>query len=75
MKSKKITYTDPASVLAIIAAYGTGAGILNTDRGLWLDGHGKAYPKGTVFEVKRGSIKVFSGPQPTIRPEEGAGQG
>lgn len=75
MKSKavKITYTTPASVLAIIAAYGTGTGILNTDRGLWLEATGKTYSKGTVFEVKKGSIKEFSGPQPTIHPEEGAG--
>lgn len=63
MKSKavKITYTTPASVLAIITAYGTGKGVLNTDTGLWLEATGKIYPKGTVFEVKRGSIKAQPG--------------
>ena len=73
-KAVKITYTTPASVLAIITAYGTGTGIQNGPDGLWLEVTGKTYPKGTVFEVKKGSIKEFSGPQPTIRPEEGAGQ-
>ena len=61
-KAVKITYTTPDTVLAIITAYGTGAGIQNTDTGLWLESTGKTYPKGTVFEVRRGSIKVFSGP-------------
>ena len=61
-KTVKITYTTPATVIAIMNANGSDAGIQNTDTGLWLESTGKTYPKGTVFEVRRGSIKVFSGP-------------
>ena len=61
MNGKLITYTTPATVLAIMNANGSDAGILNTDTGLWLEATGKAYPKGTVFEVKRGSIKAQPG--------------
>ena len=72
MKYKKITYTTPATVIAIMNANGSDAGIQNGPDGLWIEAHGKTYPKGTVFEVKRGSIKEFSGPQPTIHPDQGA---
>ena len=37
--------------------YGSTTGILNTDRGLFIDG--VTYPKGTVFEVGKGVLKKW----------------
>ena len=61
MNGKLITYATPATVLAIMNANGSDAGILNTDTGLWLEATGKTYPKGTVFLVSKGSIRAVWG--------------
>ena len=59
-----ITYTNPASVKMMMTFVGSGAGILNTDAGLFLinEDHptGKTYPKGTVFAVEKGKIKAWT---------------
>jgi len=57
MKTFKITYTTPASVKLIMAHYGGTTNILNTDRGLFIDG--VTYPKGTVFEVGKEVLKKW----------------
>ncbi len=59
-----ITYTNPASVKMMMTFVGSGAGILNTDAGLFLinEDHptGKTYPKGTVFAVEKGSVREWT---------------
>jgi len=59
-KTIKITYTNPSTVKLIMAHYGTGEGIQNTDNGLFIDG--VIYPKGTVFEVGPGVLREFKKP-------------
>lgn len=66
MKSKLITYSTPESVREIIDAKGDGFGISNyPDTGLFVvnEQHptGKSYPKGTVFWVRKGSVKAVWG--------------
>jgi len=56
-KTFKIKYLDPESVQLIMNRYGSTTGILNTDRGLFIDG--VTYPKGTVFEVGKGVLKKW----------------
>ncbi len=58
-KAQKIKYLDPASVEQIIEAHGSGSGILNTDRGLFLVTTGKTHPKGITVLVGPGTIKVL----------------
>lgn len=57
MPTTKITYTTPASVKMIMARYGAGTGIMNTENGLMIDG--RVYPKGAVFEVGKGVLREF----------------
>ena len=65
MSGKLITYTTPESVREMIDAKGDGFGIMNTDSGLFVvnEQHptGKSYPKGTVFWVRKGSIRALWG--------------
>ena len=61
-KTFKIKYLDPESVQLIMNRYGSTTGILNTDRGLFIDG--VTYPKGTVFEVGKGVLREFKKPCP-----------
>ena len=56
-KTYKIKYLDPESVQLIMSRYGSTTNILNTDRGLFIDG--VTYPKGTVFEVGKGVLREF----------------
>ena len=66
MNGKLITYTTPESVREMMTEKGNMVGISNySDTGLFVvnEQHpkGKSYPKGTVFWVRKGSVKAVWG--------------